>query len=124
MPQRRGRYKENIMHFDPNDPVITTYALGELDAAQSAQFDHHLSECESCRKLVAEIRDLAATITKEFATKESQATSAPKLQPAGREAVEKQLSTAEKPRRYSNKLFLALAASLLVAVGIGVSVYR
>jgi Ca-activated chloride channel family protein len=106
------------MHLDSNDPQTTAYALGELDAAQQATFDDHVRDCEACRQAVAEIREVAVMLTKEL-----HSDAAPKLQPAQRQLVEQRLAKPTRPRRVARKLFLALAASLLVAVGAGVSMY-
>src|SRR5262245_15533247 len=44
------------MTFDPNDPRLTAYVLGELDPSERADIEAMLSECSECRQAVGEIR--------------------------------------------------------------------
>src|SRR5262245_34438433 len=49
-----------------DDPRLTAYALGELDAAEAAEVERLLAESPACRAAVEEIRDLAGMLTAEL----------------------------------------------------------
>ena len=44
------------MTFDPDDPRLTAYALGELDTSEHAAIETMIDECPECRQAVEEIR--------------------------------------------------------------------
>jgi Ca-activated chloride channel family protein len=44
------------MTFDPNDPRLTAYVLGELDPAEAESVEKLLGESDECRQAVEEIR--------------------------------------------------------------------
>src|SRR5262249_8891785 len=44
------------MIFDPNDPRLTAYVLGELDQAERENVETMLAECPECRQAIDEIR--------------------------------------------------------------------
>jgi anti-sigma factor RsiW len=49
----------NDMH--PNETLLNDYADNALTGAERAAVDEHLAGCESCRALVADLRELART---------------------------------------------------------------
>ena len=48
------------MTFDPDDPRLTAYVLGELDPSEHAAIETMLDECPECRQAVEEIRKTVA----------------------------------------------------------------
>lgn len=74
------------MTFDPNDPRLTAYALGELDHAARAAVEAQLAECAESRKFVQEMRDMARLLTDEF-----QKESAPGLTADQRRVIEAEM---------------------------------
>ena len=44
------------MNIDPNDPRLTAFVLGELDASEHAIVEAYLTESSDCRQTVDEIR--------------------------------------------------------------------
>lgn len=108
-----------------DDPRLTAFALGEIDeAAEQAEVEARLAEDPEAAAFVEDVRRMARLLTDEF-QKEHQAP--PSLDPARREAVERELAGSPQ-RRASTFPFAmprirsyALAAAALVAVG-GVSV--
>ena len=54
--------------IDPSDPRLTAYALGELDAAERAEFEKLLEESEEDLSLIAEYRNLAEVLSQELAS--------------------------------------------------------
>ena len=48
------------------DPVLTAYALGELDETERAKVERALAESPECRDAVEEIRQTAGLLTQEF----------------------------------------------------------
>jgi len=96
--------------FDPDDPRLTAYALGELDPAEVAAVEAQLADCPESRRAVAEICATAQLLTGELAREP-----APGLASAQREAIESRLSPAihaPRPRRVRWGVW-AVAASVL-----------
>lgn len=52
----------NISKFDPEDPRLTAYALGEMDAAERAEFEQWLRLQPDAQNAVEEIRATAALL--------------------------------------------------------------
>jgi Ca-activated chloride channel family protein len=52
----------NTSKFDPEDPRLTAYALGEMDAAERAEFEQWLQLQPEAQKAVEEIRATAALL--------------------------------------------------------------
>ncbi len=52
----------NISKFDPEDPRLTAYALGEMDPAERAEFEQWLRLQPEAQKAVEEIRATAALL--------------------------------------------------------------
>jgi len=93
------------MSIDRNDPRLTAYALGDMDAAETAAFEPELDA--AARAEVDAIRAIAMTLGKKLA-----AESAPVLTETQRHAV----TAAAEPRR--RWLWLVPAAAALVTVGV------
>ncbi|MEN9573579.1 MAG: hypothetical protein RL514_1434 [Verrucomicrobiota bacterium] len=55
------------MNLTPDDPKLTAYALGELDATERAAIETALARSPECRRAVAEIHALSAELTTELA---------------------------------------------------------
>ncbi len=53
-------------HFDPDDPRLTAYALGELPAADRAHVEALLAASPEARAELADIRALTAALTAEY----------------------------------------------------------
>ena len=48
------------------DPILTAYALGELDEAERAKVERALAESPECQAAVEEIRQTAGLLTQEL----------------------------------------------------------
>src|SRR6185295_9320429 len=55
------------MKLTPDDPRLTAYALGELDATERAEIEAALKHSPECRQVVEEIQQLGGMLEKEFA---------------------------------------------------------
>jgi len=55
------------MKLSPDDPKLTAYALGELDAAERAAIEAVLADSPEARAVVEEIRAAAERLTSELA---------------------------------------------------------
>ena len=53
--------------FDPNDPRLTAYALGELHGDELAEFEQLLAESSAARDAFAEIRETTGWLRSELA---------------------------------------------------------
>ena len=51
------------MTFDPNDPRLTAYVLGELDPSERAEVEAILNESSECRQAMEEIRSTVGWLT-------------------------------------------------------------
>ncbi len=51
------------MTFDPNDPRLTAYVLGELEPSEHAEVEAILNESSECRRAVEEIRSTVGWLT-------------------------------------------------------------
>ena len=54
------------MNFDPDDPRLTAYALGELPAPEAHEFDQWIDQDAEARKAVDEIRQTARWLATEL----------------------------------------------------------
>ena len=54
------------MSIEPNDPRLTAYALGELEAEDLASFEALLAEDEAARSELSAIRQTTALLTNEL----------------------------------------------------------
>ena len=107
--------------FDPDDPRLTAYALGELDEAERAEVEALLAESEEARAAVGEIEALGASLSEELASEPEVG-----LTDEQRGALEARLRGG--PARGGRVLRMqrclgGVAAALLVAVG-GAWAYR
>ena len=50
------------MKINPDDPLLTAYALGELDAAESRRLEAQLAAEPAAQETVEEIRAVAASL--------------------------------------------------------------
>ena len=74
------------MQLTPDDPKLTAYALGELDAGERAAVEAALARSPECRRAVAEIRALGTELTTALAADTATALDAlPSLAPSGGE---------------------------------------
>ena len=106
------------MPFDPNDPRLTAYALGELDESEIAAVEAELLDCAESRAAVEEIRATARLLTEELSRE-----SGPGLATDQHATIAEQLATPpatiSMPRRPTFLfLKLGLAAGLLGAIGL------
>jgi Ca-activated chloride channel family protein len=54
------------MSFDPNDPRITAYVFGELDAEQRAVFESELNQSPDLRREVGDTQDVLQRLSREL----------------------------------------------------------
>ena len=101
--------------FNPDDPRLTAYALGELtDGAERAQVEQLLAASPEARAELADIRALSAALTAEYEQERAAAESTPTGQPANVVTMPR-----ARPRAYASWLKVA---ALLVALGLAVGV--
>jgi Ca-activated chloride channel family protein len=110
------------MIFDPDDPRLTAYALGELSDAEAREFDHLIDHDTEAKKTVDEIRQTARWLSLEL-KREQESIPAPGLD--NHRLIEQTLNKApvtacKRPwvlRHYGR---LSIAATLLIAATVGV----
>jgi Ca-activated chloride channel family protein len=99
------------MPFDPDDPRLTAFALGELDPAERAALEAEIAENPEALRTVAEICKTAAWLTEEL-KKEP----APKASPTQPREIERPLQVpSRRPVRWMRALG-AIAAAIIVLV--------
>src|SRR4051812_22100310 len=98
------------MPFDPDDPRLTAYALGELDDADRAEVESALADDPSGRLAVEEIRATAQLLAEGLRREPS-----PGLAPEQREAIEWRLRRRWPRPWLLSSLGLATAAAALLA---------
>jgi Ca-activated chloride channel homolog len=100
--------------YDPNDPRLTAFALGELEENERSAVEAQLATCAESRAAVEEIRAAARLLEDELRQETS-----PGLAPEQRSAIEGSLT---QPRRPVGRVWiqLALAASVVLCVGLAV----
>ena len=74
------------MPFDPNDPRLTAYALGELDDAERVEFESSIAESDEARRFIEETRATARLLAEHLGREGS-----PGLSPEQRQSIEKRL---------------------------------
>jgi hypothetical protein len=100
------------MKLDPNDPKLTAYALGELGAEERAAIESSLAGSPEARAEVQKVRELASLLSEELKKEPLGALS--QLQ---RIAIEGQTQRPRVARSRVPWLGIAVAASLLLAIG-------
>ncbi|MBX6315582.1 MAG: zf-HC2 domain-containing protein, partial [Isosphaeraceae bacterium] len=100
------------MTYDPDDPRLTAYALGELDEAERSALEAHLEAHPEARQFVAEVRALAQLLT-EHLPKET----GPGLSPAQHRTIEARLRRPSPWKAVLGLASLAAAAAVILAVG-------
>src|SRR6059036_714612 len=100
------------MKLDPNDPKLTAYALGELDAAERSAVESELAASPAARQELEEIREVAVKLREQLKTEPHGGLS--NLQ---RIAIEEQATRLRKQTVRVPWIGLAVAASLLAAIG-------
>src|SRR4051794_9427390 len=114
-PEPESKKGEPVMTYDHDDPRLTAYALGELDASEIPDVQKILDDSEEARKYVEEIRLTAQWLTDEL-RKEAEAPQVLSL--ANHRAIEQtiQQKTTEpmKRRWWKSPRALSVAASFLV----------
>jgi Ca-activated chloride channel family protein len=100
----------------PDDPRLTAYALGELNAAERAEIEAELDKSFACQQAVEEIRETAAALKKNLAAEEL-----PEMTFAQQRKIENQLKQSAKPRTNWWKILFygglsTAAACLIVAM--------
>ena len=96
------------MAYDPEDPRLTTYALGEMPEEERTAFEDSLDDAD--RAEIGAIRETALLLRRELA-----AEPAPVLTDSQRLRIH---SAAQQPRRRFGWLALAAAACFAVLVGV------
>src|SRR5689334_6054628 len=114
-PEPESKKGEPVMTYDHDDPRLTAYALGELDASQFADVQQILDASEEARKYVAEIRLTADWLAREL---QKEAEAPPILSLANHRAIDQTLqqktSEPRKRRWWKNPRALSVVASILV----------
>jgi len=113
------------MTLHADDPRLTAYALGELPDHERAEFERELADSPDAQRELAEILETIVLVRREMAA-EPAAAPAMAIDRGGlNEAAEATVATlpAREPtaRSRSRKVFYVVAASLLAATGIGLS---
>ena len=109
------------MSYQPTeDPNLTAYALGELDAEQSKQVEAKLADDASAREFVEQVRQTATVVADQLQDEQ-----APQLTDRQHRIIEAAIQRRFKPRRTFrgvSGIGLAVAAMILLAIGVGVLV--
>jgi hypothetical protein len=106
------------MSVEPNDPRLTAYALGELDADEARELEAQLDD--EARAEIEAIQHTAALLERELATEEG-----PGLDTGRRERIEAEMAEKPAPRpipirtKKSRGWMWAVAAGLPVAFVLG-----
>jgi Ca-activated chloride channel family protein len=109
--------KEKTMKYDPDDPRLTAFVLGELDEDERAVTEALLKESVEARKAVEEIRSTVSALKGELDRE-----NAPQLAPDQRERVLERAEGGAIPLRrrwVTNWRVWGLAASVLIVAGVG-----
>jgi Ca-activated chloride channel family protein len=99
------------MRFDPNDPRLTAYALGEVEEDDRLAIEAQLAECADSRLAVEEIR-----VTAKLLTEQLQREPSPGLARAQRDVIEGRLLEPITKRPRLRWIRYAVAATLLLAM--------
>ncbi len=100
------------MNHASEDPRLTAYALGELEADERAAFEARLAEDADLRAELEAVRKTAELLESELAQSPELALSA-----AQRRTIERAMPAVKKPRKLRWGWALAAALPLLLAVG-------
>src|SRR5690348_11899067 len=100
------------MTYDPNDPRLTAYALGELDESDRPAIQAQVAECAESRRVVEEVRDTARLLTQQLQKEPS-----PGLDREHRDAIEVQLVSPLRRNGSIRWIRLAVAACLVLTLG-------
>lgn len=107
------------MTFDPNDPRLTAYALGELDDADRKAVESLIAEDNDARSFVEDVRQMAALLGEEL-RKEAFPTSAPSSTPAVEtvEAIPMSIVADINPKsRFAWRRWAGYAAAACLLIG-------
>src|SRR5918994_6770016 len=94
-----------------DDPRLTAYALGELDASERSAIEVLLAESRESRQFVEDVRASAELLTAQLHREPS-----PGLASEHRRAIEGRIQPTPPAKRRPRWIPYALAASLLVAM--------
>jgi Ca-activated chloride channel homolog len=97
--------------FDPDDPRLTAYALGELDASEVPAVEAQLARCADSRRAVEEVR-----VTARLLAESLQAEPSPGLGPEHHRAIEGRLRRPATGPILLTLAGLAAAAAALLAL--------
>ncbi len=100
------------MSLDANGPRLTAYVLGELDPRERTEIDRELESSPLARQAVEELREITSVLSEEL--KKEPATRLSQFQ---RIAIESESQRHRGPARRIPWLGLAVAATILVAIG-------
>jgi hypothetical protein len=112
------------MKFDPDDPNLTAYALGELEGEERAAVEAQVAHSEEARRIVDETRAAAFVLSDEL-RKEANAWSLEELWRAV-VAMRQRALTIRMPHRsqWVRRATLALAALLVVGLSLPLILYK
>jgi Ca-activated chloride channel family protein len=112
------------MPFDPNDPRLTAYALGELDDAEMVEFEALIADAPDAQRYIEETRATARLLSEQLRRESSPG---PGLGPEQHQSIERILAVqADSPlrpgarRRWLSPARIAqvvIAASILALIG-------
>ncbi len=108
----------NDMPYQPaEDPDLTAYALGELDAEQSKKVEAKLGDDARAREFVDQVRQTASVVASELKNEQ-----APGLTSQHHRVIESAMQRGDRTQRTLRRvrvICLALAAIILLAVSVG-----
>jgi Ca-activated chloride channel family protein len=99
------------MPFDPNDPRLTAFALGELDDSERAAVAAELAASDEARQFVADTRATADLLTEQLRKEPS-----PGLAPEQRWTIDRKVQSTVVPKTPLRWAAQAVAAALLVGM--------
>ena len=114
------------MNIDPNDPRLTAFVLGELDATERADVEALIIESADCRQAVDEIRLVAGWLSTQLHEESSAHSAAPEVnhRPVALSLLEPDVAPSPPPHRpwwrLSPGRIKLVAAGILVAAGLAV----
>jgi Ca-activated chloride channel family protein len=108
------------MTFDPNDPRLTAYVLGELEPAERAEVETLLNDSDECRQAVDEIRITVGWLTERLHEEQAAHALSPETNHRPIAAVLSPSSTGSRPwwRRSGARLGAVVALLLLGTIAI------
>ena len=102
--------------FNPDDPRITAYVLGELDSKQQLQFETELTESPELQAAVAGVRGTVGKLEAAFRAE----VNGTKIEPVHSSPSQQVLAGSRAAR--SRWAFAAVVAVLLVGIGVSVAI--